>query len=144
MFGFPELGEADEAEGHVIGKLGSDGRKAEAGELVCIKRFVSLEVGEEVHLGGVRSWKRGLVGIFGFGALGFGLGFDGVEFEVGEDRFGALHDDFWQTGEARDLDAVGFVGSAGENLVEEDDFLIPLADGDIVVGDGALGIREVG
>lgn len=40
------------------------------------------EIREEVHLRGVRLREGGLVGVFGFGALGLGFGFYGVEFEV--------------------------------------------------------------
>ena len=42
------------------------------------------------------------------------------------------------------MDAVGFVGGAGEDLVEEDDLLVPLADGDVAVHDGFAGVGEVG
>lgn len=85
-----------------------------------------------------------MVGVFGLGALFLRFGFHGVEFEVGEDGFGALDDDFREAGEAGDLDAVAFVGGSGEDLVEEDDFLVPFPNGDVVVGDGAFGIGEIG
>jgi hypothetical protein len=47
-------------------------------------------------------------------------------FELVEDFFGAGDDVFGEAGEAGDLDAVAFFGGAGEDLVEEDDLLVPL------------------
>ncbi len=42
------------------------------------------------------------------------------------------------------MDAVGFIGSAGEDFAEEDDFFVPFADGDVEVSDGGAGLGEVG
>jgi hypothetical protein len=39
------------------------------------------------------------------------------------------------------LNAVGFIGSTGENFMEENDFFVPFADGDVVVGYRTFGIR---
>ncbi len=56
-------------------------------------------------------------------------------FEFFED-FGASFDDcFGDTGEFCDVDAVAFVGAAGEDFVEEDDFVLPFAYGDVAVFD---------
>ena len=49
-----------------------------------------------------------------------------------------------QTGQPRDLDAVAAIGSAGENLVQEDDVVFPLARRDVEVDDAAEGVGEVG
>lgn len=62
---------------------------------------------------------------------------------MGEDGFCAGEDGLGEAGEAGDLDAVGFVGGAGEDFVEEDDFLVPLAHGDVAVGYGFSSICEV-
>ena len=51
-----------------------------------------LEIAEQVQLRWVGFRQGVLDGVFGFGALGFGLGFDRVEFEVGEDGFRAFDD----------------------------------------------------
>ena len=67
----------------------------------------------------------------------------GVHFEVAEDVLGAVDDRLRQAGEFGDLDAVGFVGRAGEDFAKEDDVVVPLADRDVVVLDGVLGIGEV-
>jgi hypothetical protein len=74
-------------------------------------------------------------GVFGFGSALLGVGFGGVEFEVTQDAFGALDDGFWEAGEAGDLDAVTLVGGTVEDLAEEDDLFVQLADGDVVVGE---------
>ena len=42
------------------------------------------------------------------------------------------------------MDAVGFVGSAGQDFVQENDFFVPLAHGDIAVRHGGLGVGQVG
>jgi len=47
-------------------------------------------------------------------------------------------------GEAGDVDAVGFVGLAGDDAVHEDDLVFPLADEDVVVGDGGTRLGEFG
>ena len=62
-------------------------------------------------------------------------------FELLEDFLGAVDDVF---GEAGDLDAVAFFGAAGEDLAEEDDLLVPLLHGDVVVLHGAAALREGG
>ncbi len=91
-------------------------------------------------MGGIGFGKGTLIldHVLRFGALGFGFGFDGVEFEVGEDRLGAFDDGFREACQAGDLDAVALVGGTGEDLVEEDNFLVPLSNGDVVVGDAGL------
>ncbi len=47
-------------------------------------------------------------------------------FELLEDFLGAVDDVF---GEAGDLDAIAFFGGTGEDLVEEDDLMVPLPHG---------------
>lgn len=65
-------------------------------------------------------------------------------FELLEDFFGAGDDVFGEAGKSRDLDAVAFFGAAGEDLAEEDDLLVPLLHGDVVVLHGAAALRERG
>lgn len=65
-------------------------------------------------------------------------------FELVEDFFGSRDDVFGEAGESRDLDTVAFFGGAGEDLVEEDDLLVPLLHGDVVVLHGAAALREGG
>jgi len=61
---------------------------------------------------------------------------------VAEDFLGAVEDGFWEAGESCDLDAVGFIGWAGEDLAEEDNVFVPLSHGDVEVSDGVLGFGE--
>ena len=61
-----------------------------------------------------------------------------------EDLLGAGDDVFGEAGEAGDLDAVAFFGAAGEDLAEEDDLLVPLLHGDVVVLHGRAALRERG
>ena len=82
--------------------------------------------------------------VLGLGCFSFDSGLEEFISRWLEDGFGAVEDGFGEAGEAGDLDAVGFVGGAGEDFVEEDDFLVPLADGDVEVGDGFAGVGEVG
>ena len=107
---------------------------------------VHSEIREQIHLGSIGFGEIVLIldHVLRLRPLFLRFGFHGVEFEVAQDGLGALDDDFRQTRQAGDLDAVGFVGGSGEDLVEEDDLLIPLSHGDVVVGDGALGVGEVG
>ena len=65
-------------------------------------------------------------------------------FELLEDFFGSRDDVFGEAGESGDLDAVAFFGAAGEDLAEEDDLLVPLLHGDVVVLHGAAALREIG
>lgn len=62
-------------------------------------------------------------------------------FELLEDFFGSRDDVFGEAGESGDLDAVAFFGAAGEDLAEEDDLLVPLLDGDVVVLHGTAALR---
>ena len=62
-------------------------------------------------------------------------------FELLEDFLGAVDDVFGEAGESGDLDAVAFFGAAGEDLAEEDDLLVPLLHGDVVVLHGAAALR---
>lgn len=55
------------------------------------------------------------------GAALFGVGLGAVHFQVGENVLGAGDDGLGQVGEACDLDAVGFVGGAFDDLAQEDD-----------------------
>ena len=65
-------------------------------------------------------------------------------FELLEDFLGAVDDVFGEAGEAGDLDAVALFGGAGEDLVEEDDLMVPLLHGDVVVLHGAAALGEGG
>ncbi|MFM2178184.1 MAG: hypothetical protein RL015_2282 [Verrucomicrobiota bacterium] len=65
-------------------------------------------------------------------------------FELLEDFFGSRDDVFGEAGEAGDLDAVAFFGAAGEDLAEEDDLLVPLLHGNVVVLHSAAALRERG
>ena len=56
--------------------------------------------------------------------------------ELAQDLLRPGDDGTGQAGEAGDVDAVGVVGGAGDDVVEEDDFLALLGDGDVVVDDG--------
>lgn len=104
-----------------------------------------LEIREEVHLRrvGFREVVLVLYHVLRLWALFLLLGFHGVKFEVGEDGLGALDDDFRKAGETGDLDAVALVRGTGEDLVEEDDLLVPFSNGDVVVGDGLFGVGEI-
>ena len=62
---------------------------------------------------------------------------------MAEDFGGAGDDGLGEAGEAGDLDAVAFVGGAGLDFAEEDDVLVPLADGDVVVFDRFFAGGEV-
>lgn len=53
--------------------------------------------------------------------------------EIAEDGFGAVDNRFGYAGQARDLDAVAFVGAAGEDFAEKDDLIVPFADGDVEI-----------
>ena len=50
-----------------------------------------------------------------------------------EDLLRPLDDRFWQAGQLADMDTVGTVCPAGDDLVQEDHLVIRLADGDIVI-----------
>ena len=76
--------------------------------------------------------------------MAFGFRGGGVGFEGGQDGFGAVEDFLGEAGEAGDLDAVGFVGGAGDDLAEEDDAVVPLAHGDAVVFHGGAAAGEGG
>lgn len=65
-------------------------------------------------------------------------------FELLEDFLGSRDDVFGEAGESRDLDAVAFFGAAGEDLAEEDDLLVPLLHGHVVVLHPAAGVRQDG
>ena len=66
------------------------------------------------------------------GACGFLL--EG-RFEFFEDFVASVDDCFRDTGEFGDVNAIAFVGSAGEDFVEEDDFVLPFAYGNVAVFD---------
>lgn len=97
------------------------------GELAELVAFGALAGGAAGGLG------RGgrFVGVGGGDALEVEFGF----FEDAEDGFGAFDDGAGHAGEAGDLDAVAFVGATGEDLVEEDDAVLPFTDGDIEVAE---------
>ena len=100
------------------------------------------ELGEGLLVKGVEHadlWRGG-----GSGCLCAAAGFADVDDELGHEIFGAGDDAARDAGEAGDVDAVGFVGLAGGDAVHEDDFVLPLADEDVVVGDGGRGFGEFG
>ncbi len=62
----------------------------------------------------------------------FGGGLSGESlFKVGEDFAAAVDDRVGYAGELGDVDPVGFVGAAGEDFVQEDNLVLPFADGDV-------------
>ena len=65
-------------------------------------------------------------------------------FEPGEDFFGAVVHAAGDAGELGDVDAVALVGGAGDDLMEEDDLVLPFFDGDVVVGDAGELVGQVG
>lgn len=69
----------------------------------------------------------------------FDEGFDGALLvgllEVLEDGFGAGDDGSGEAGEASDVNAVGAVGTTSDDFVHEDDGVLVLADGNIVIDD---------
>jgi hypothetical protein len=52
-------------------------------------------------------------------------------FQVDENFFGAIKDFLWQSGKARDLNAVAFIGAARDDFAQENNLLIPFANGDV-------------
>ena len=82
----------------------------------------------------------------GGGAAALGeLGGGGLlAFEAGEDDVCAVDDGGGEAGEAGDVDAVAFVGGAGDDAAEEDDGVALLADLNGVVFDAGEGGGEVG
>ena len=52
-----------------------------------------------------------------------------------EDFFRPFKNGFWDAGQFCDVDAVAFVGSAGQNLVQKDYLVHPFADSDVAVLD---------
>src|SRR6266542_685046 len=65
-------------------------------------------------------------------------------FQVRENFFGAIENFFWQTGEARDVDSVTFVRTAGDNFAQENDLLVPFAHGDVEIADTTAVFGELG
>src|SRR5262249_20601686 len=61
-----------------------------------------------------------------------------------ENIFGAVENFFWQTGEARHVDAVTFVRATGDNFAQENDLLVPFAHRDVEIADAAAILRELG
>ncbi len=103
-----------------------------------------LEI-EQIHLWRVGLWEGVFkLGGFRLGVFFLGLGFGGVHFQVRKNGFCAGEDGLGKAGESRNLNAVGFVRGAGENFVEEDDFLIPFTHRDVAIHDGFAGVGEVG
>ena len=93
-------------------------------------------------MGGVGVGDQSFAGGFGYGGLAGGVEFG--FFEVFEDFLGAGDDRVWEAGESGDLDAVALVCAAGEDFSQEDDLVVPLADGDIEILHAAAGALEVG
>src|SRR5207249_2212957 len=48
---------------------------------------------------------------------------------------GAIKDFLWQSGKARDLDAVALIGATGDDFAQKNDLLIPFAYHDIQIAD---------
>ena len=61
-----------------------------------------------------------------------------------QDLAGARDDRGRQPGEPRDLDAVAAIGTAGDDLAQKHDVVLPFAHGDVEVGDVGQRVREVG
>jgi len=53
--------------------------------------------------------------------------------EVAQDGLGTLDNRLWHACQARDVDAVALVRATLDDLVQEHDLLVPLADGDVEV-----------
>src|ERR1043166_2854466 len=60
-----------------------------------------------------------------------------------ENLFRTIEDFLWQTGQARDLDSITFVRAARDYLAEENNLLVPFADGDIEIADAFAFYREL-
>jgi hypothetical protein len=103
-----------------------------------------LSAAEEVELGGGAEFLEA----FAFAAVAvggrFAFGGEFGVFEVGEDFLGAFDDRFGDAGEARDLDAVAFVGSALDDFAQENNLVVPFADGDVVVAHARKAAGEFG
>ncbi len=65
-------------------------------------------------------------------------------FQASEDLLGTLIDFDWYAGETGNMNAITFVGGAVDNFVEEDDLIVPFADGDVQVADAGKRFRQVG
>src|ERR1044071_2662877 len=65
-------------------------------------------------------------------------------FEVAQDFLGAVEDRFGDSGQAGDLDAVTLVGAAGNDLAQENDLVVPLANGDVEVLQPGQSCGELG
>lgn len=61
-----------------------------------------------------------------------------------QNGFCAREDGLGKACESGDLDAVGFVCCAGQDFVEEDDFLVPLTHRDVAIYHRCAGVGEVG
>src|SRR6266511_159321 len=63
---------------------------------------------------------------------------------MGKNFFGAIEDFLGQTGQARNLYAVAFVGAASDDFAEENDLLVPFAHGDIQIANAFAVLGELG
>ena len=63
---------------------------------------------------------------------------------MGKNFFGAIKDFFWQAGEAGDLDAITLIGATGDDFAQENDLLVPFADGDVQIADTFAVLGELG
>lgn len=109
-----------------------------------VEEVDGLEGGEVVEVGVAEFFEQGvgrevveeeelalLLGVGGAGELGR-VGFTcEVGFELVEDLAAALDDGAGDTGQAGDVDAVTFVGAAGQDFVQEDHLVLPFAHGDV-------------
>ena len=65
-------------------------------------------------------------------------------FQVGEDFNGAVQDAGGDSGQTRDMDAVAFISTAGNQFVDKDDLVVPLADADIEVMNTGQPLGQLG
>ncbi len=97
---------------------------------------------KQCHLRGVGIGNEALSRALGDSRLAGGVEF-GL-FQVFEDFLGAGDNRVGKSCESGDLDAIALVGAAGEDFSQEDDLVVPLADGNIEVLNAAAGAFEVG
>ena len=102
---------------------------------------LAAEPSQHRHLGGGVG-DEAFAAAFGEGRLAVGVEF-GL-FEVREDFLRPGDDRVGESGEARDLDPVALVRAAGHDFPQEDDLVVPFADGDIEVEDAGARAFEVG
>ena len=98
---------------------------------------------ERLGRGGFLAFARGGDDRF-LGDLRFAVGVELGQLQVAQNLLGARDDLRRQPGQPRDLDAVTLVRAALDDLAQEDDLVVPLAHGDVVILDAGPGHLEFG